>query len=429
MRTHWTYIFVLTILLLSLQSCRKGPGVPTVTTQDVTDIEYVTAASGGNITDDGGDPIIARGICWNTKGNPTTADNVAKGGSGRGPFHKDITNLIPGTTYYLRAYASNSAETGYGNEVTFKTRMIFKPDVSTYCISFENQTTIKTGGYITAFYGGTISERGICWSTSPEPEINSEKKVTDNLDGQNFYLSSSGFIPGTTYYLRAFATDEAGTGYGNEIKFTVHVDGATVSDVDENVYKTTKIGTQTWMAENLKTTKFNDKTPLVNITNDYQDSRLSVYAWYNNKEEYKEEYGALYNYNAVSKAWAPYDRNVCPTGWHVPSDKEWSTLITFLGGDRFAGGKLKETGTTHWSGPNAEATDEFGFRALPGGTTNFCYGFNSVGITGSWWCSDFGIYNKEYYNIVYVMDAYSGSAIRLPGNAHNGYSVRCIRDY
>jgi uncharacterized protein (TIGR02145 family) len=419
--------FALTIFLFN--SCSNEPDPPGLTTQDVTDIDYRSASCGGNVTENGGEPIISRGICWNTTGNPTIDDSTANCGSGTGPFHKGLENLHPGTTYYVRAYATNSSKTGYGNEVTFKTRTVMIPDITTYHIFFYSQTSIRSGGMVTHDYGGIISERGVCWSTSPQPDINSEKKVYETPEAVNFYVDISGLIPGTTYYLRAYATNEAGTGYGNEIKFTIHVDGTAVSDIDGNVYNTTKIGTQTWLAENLKTTRFNDGTPLVNITNIYGGGTLSAYAWYiNNEALYKNEYGALYNYYSIA-SWASFERNVCPAGWHVPYDSEWSALTSFLGGERFAGGKLKESGTTHWAAPNTEATDQYGFRALPGGSTNFSYGFSSMGITGSWWSSDNSYYNNEYYNMIYVMDAYSGSMVRLPANGNNGYSVRCIRDY
>jgi uncharacterized protein (TIGR02145 family) len=411
-------------------SCNK-PDEPGLTTQDVTEINYRTAACGGKVTDDGGDPITSRGLCWNTTGNPTVEDNIVNCGGGTGPFHKSLSNLTPGTTYYIRAYATNSEKTGYGNEVTFQTLQVLIPVLKTYCITFDDQTTIKTGGVITELNGGTVSERGVCWSTTNVPDLNSEKNSATNTDIYSYFYSSvSGLTPGTKYYLRAFATNEAGTGYGNELEFTVHIDGAAISDVDGNVYNTVKIGTQTWIAENLRTTSFNDRTPLINIINGYNDNELYVYAWYeNNQDKYKAQYGALYNYYTVNPMWELVVKNVCPAGWHVPRNKEWATLVSFLGGEQFAGGKLKEKGTAHWAAPNSEATDEYGFGALPGGSTDFHYGSNSLGTFGSWWASDLGYNNNVAYNMVYSLDAYSGSIVKLPVSGHNGYSVRCIRDY
>lgn len=422
-------LLVIIPIFLFIYSCNKTDA-PVLTTHEIDDVDYRSASGGGHISDDGGDPVLSRGLCWNKTGNPTIEDSIAKCGSGTGAFHKSLSNLTPGTSYYVRAYATNSSKTGYGNEVSFRTRTIFIPVLSTYCITFSNQTTVKTGGMVHEYNGGTISERGVCWSTSPSPDINSEKKASENPEGYNFYITVTNLAPGTTYYLRSYATNEAGTGYGNELIFTVHVDGATISDIEGNVYKTVKIGTQTWMAENLRATSFNNGFPLQNVTNDYSDANLSAYAWYNNNEaESRAEYGALYNYNAVAIYKTLYESNVCPAGWHVPSNNEWSTLISYLGGERFAGGKLKEKGAIHWANPNAEATDEFGFGALPGGHTNFSHGFYSQRITGSWWSSDFGYYNGQYYTMLYVMDALSGSVVPLPGNTHFGYSVRCIRDY
>ncbi|MBI5010148.1 MAG: fibrobacter succinogenes major paralogous domain-containing protein, partial [Bacteroidia bacterium] len=139
---------------------------------------------------------------------------------------------------------------------------------------------------------------------------------------------------------------------------------AQVSDIDGNVYQTVTIGTQVWMKENLKTTKLNDGIALPNVIDNAAWAALTTtgYCWYNNDATtYKSTYGALYNWYAVNTG------KLCPIGWHVPSDDEWTLLTTFRGGYSVAGGKLKETGTLHWTSPNTGATNETGFTALPGG--------------------------------------------------------------
>jgi uncharacterized protein (TIGR02145 family) len=418
------------ILILSgflIFSCKKGALIPIVTTQDVFDITYRSATSGGNVTDDGGAPVVERGLCWNTSGSPTIEDDFAKGGMGTGPFRKSITTLLPGTAYYLRSYATNSAGTGYGNEMRFTTVPIEVPVLITYPITFTSQTSINTGGSVTKENGSHATARGVCWDTSPNPTVNLSTITSDGTLNGNFYSKVTGLIPGTTYYLRAYATNDAGTGYGNEFKFTIHIAGTAVTDIDENVYNTVTIGTQIWMVENLKTTRFNDNTPINLVTNGYWQSNYPVYCWYNNNEnKYNSSYGALYNWSAVNTYTG---KNVCPTGWHVPTDKEWTTLTTYLGGESIAGGKMKETGTTHWLGPNNEATNESGFSALPGGTTNFNSGFNFLGLTGGWWSSDNGIYNMGYYPLVRTIYSYYGYVERTIGDQRFGYSVRCMRDY
>ena len=138
---------------------------------------------------------------------------------GSGPFKKTITNLASGTKYYIRAYAQSDAGIGYGNELSFVTVPIQVPFLTTYPVIFETQTTINTGGAVTDEYGGFVSERGICWSTSANPTVALSTKTKESLVNNNFYSKITGLTAGTTYYLRAYATNEAGTGYGNEFKF------------------------------------------------------------------------------------------------------------------------------------------------------------------------------------------------------------------
>jgi uncharacterized protein (TIGR02145 family) len=414
------------LVVLLINSCKKDE-LPTLSTQDVTEVTYTTANSGGIVTDDGGSSIVARGLCLNTTGSPTMTDILVKSGSGSGPFKKSITKLTPGTKYYIRAFAQSDAGIGYGNELSFETVAIQVPLLTTYPVIFETQTTINTGGEVLAEYGGFVSERGICWSTTANPTVELSTKTKASLVNGNFYSKITGLTAGTTYYLRAYATNEAGTGYGNEFNFTIHVDGTPVTDVDENIYNTVRIGTQVWMTENLKVTRFNDKTPISLVTSGYWQTVYPAYCWYNNDEAaYKPDYGALYNVYAAIQY---YDKNICPTGWHVPDDGEWTTLITYLGGDSVAGGKLKESGTAHWLSPNPDATNESGFTALPGGTTNFNLGFSFVGLSGYWWSSGIGAFNMGTSHIIRAIFSHYNYVLRTNADNNYGYSIRCIRDY
>jgi len=193
----------------------------------------------------------------------------------------------------------------------------------------------------------------------------------------------------------------------------------TVNDINGNVYKTVTIGNQIWMAENLKTTKYNDGKAIPLVTdNAAWTNRDSIalttpaYYWYNNDSTIKKTYGALYNGYAVKT-----DR-LCPTGWHVPDDAEWSKLTAYLGGEDVAGGKLKETGTDHWQSPNKGATDESGFTALPGK-------FNYINGGSGWWSST--KYNSTYAwsrGMHSDTDHVSRGANELP----NSLYVRCLKD-
>ena len=198
----------------------------------------------------------------------------------------------------------------------------------------------------------------------------------------------------------------------------------TVTDADGNVYHQVIIGTQTWMIENLKTTKYKEGTVIPNITDATAWNSLSTpsYCWYNNDEATnKTTYGALYNWYAINTG------ILCPTGWHVPTDEEWSILGNYLGGESIAGGKLKETGTTHWVSPNTGATNETGFLALPGGERDFEGNFAAIGNYGLWWSStEVGVGTAGAW---YRWLSYSDS--QLKGDSffkYLAYSVRCIKD-
>jgi uncharacterized protein (TIGR02145 family) len=194
----------------------------------------------------------------------------------------------------------------------------------------------------------------------------------------------------------------------------------TVKDIDGNVYKTVTIGKQVWMAENLKTTKYNDNTsiPLVTENTAWESLTTPAYCWNKNDATNKNRYGALYNWYTVGK------NKLCPRGWHVPTDAEWTTLTTYLGGESVAGGKLKETGITHWESPNTGATNESGFKALAGGDREFGT-FSYIGYSGYWWSATGTNATEARYRYM----AYHGSKVERNSIFKKmGYSVRCLRD-
>ena len=194
-----------------------------------------------------------------------------------------------------------------------------------------------------------------------------------------------------------------------------------MTDIDGNTYKTVTIGTQTWMAENLKVTKYNDGIAIPNVTDNTAWRELTTGALcdYGNTPSNSETYGKLYNWHAVNTG------KLCPTGWHVPSDAEWTELTDYLGGTSVAGGKLKETGTTHWNTPNTGATNETGFTALPGGQRDDLGAFFNIGDAGNWWsATEFGA-TGAWYRVV----GSSGSPVyRFYLNKEVGFSMRCVRD-
>jgi uncharacterized protein (TIGR02145 family) len=205
---------------------------------------------------------------------------------------------------------------------------------------------------------------------------------------------------------------------------TFYKPGNMVTDIEGNVYKTVKIGSQTWMAENLKTRQFNDGAPISLVTDNAEWSSLitpgySGYCWFNNDSAtYYTTYGALYNWNTVNTG------KLCPTGWHVPTGTEWTILTDYLGGEKIAGGKLKEAGFAHWNDPNQDATNETGFTALPGGLRYFNGTFGFIGEYSFWWSStEYYTYYAWFRNMNFYTSDVSRS---IHYYKLYGFSVRCV---
>lgn len=201
----------------------------------------------------------------------------------------------------------------------------------------------------------------------------------------------------------------------------------TLADIDGNVYKTIKIGTQTWMAENLRVTHYRNGDPIPNVTDTAQwvDLASGAYCYYNNTKRLDSiaTFGGLYNWFAVSDP-----RGLAPKGWHVPTDEDWKTLVTFLGngdltlGNSIAGDKMKEAGWKHWSSPSQ--ANESGFTALPGGWRRYIDGrFDATCQYGSWW-SSIGI----YYAYFFALNGIDSNVFWAKNYPQYGYSVRCIKD-
>ncbi|MBW6480577.1 MAG: T9SS type A sorting domain-containing protein [Bacteroidales bacterium] len=210
--------------------------------------------------------------------------------------------------------------------------------------------------------------------------------------------------------------------FASFIFLTIENQAQTVTDYDGNVYNTVAIGTQVWMAENLKVTHYRNGDSIPNITVASQWSNLTsgAYGIYNNDSSYATTYGLLYNWFAVTDT-----SGICPTGWHIPTDAEWTTLTDFLGGVNVAGGKMKEIGTTHWTSPNTGATNSSGFTGLPGGVRSSNGYFYSINDYGYWWSS-----TEASTTMAWRRHLYAYNAKIDVGYSYKtyGYSVRCIRD-
>ncbi len=210
---------------------------------------------------------------------------------------------------------------------------------------------------------------------------------------------------------------------GNGIVFNPNLTYGTMTDQEGNEYKTITIGTQTWMAENLKVTKYSngDQIPIIDGNTQWVNLTTDAYCWYNNNPADKAIYGAIYNWYAASD-----NRNIAPDGWHVPSDAEWITLVSYLGGTEISGGKLKEAGIIHWENPNFSATNSSGFTALGVGERD---GFNGTFIYRSVGCR-FWSKTQEDASIGYchMVFNYANYCNRNNIPKQFGVSIRCVKD-
>ena len=352
-------------------------------TVSATSITTSAATSGGNITADGGSSISARGVVWATTTSPTISlSTKTSNGTGTGSFTSNITGLSAGTLYYIRSYATNAAGTNYGTEISFTTSAgSLATLAATVAATTITSSGATSGGNITADGGSSITARGVVWGTSSNPTVPSASSTSNGTGTGSFTSSITGLSAGTLYYVRSYATNTAGTSYGTQISFTTLAactcaSTATcpsdVTDREGNRYDVLTLGGQCWMKQNLKVTTLNDGTAIPvdaggGTTGNgsgyigWRDKTMSAMTVYEHDANNIPIYGYLYNQYAVNDP-----KGLCPSGWRVPTDTEWTTLSTCLGGESVAGEKMKLAGTTYWM-PNYDANNCSDFSGYPGG--------------------------------------------------------------
>lgn len=236
-------LLTILLVLVSLISCKpeiESKLVPVLSTETISSITQNTAVCGGNITSDNGLEVTSRGVCWNLKPNPTINDSLTKDATGTGKFISKINNLLPDTTYYVRAYATNSGGTAYGLQISFKTLKGILPVLTTTKATNLSDISATSGGSIT-FNGGTaITERGVCWSTNPFPTITNNKTLDGNGSGI-FTSAINNLSEGTKYYIRAYAVNNTGIGYGVQDTITTLTKPTLVTNVMKSITKNTAI--------------------------------------------------------------------------------------------------------------------------------------------------------------------------------------------
>jgi uncharacterized protein (TIGR02145 family) len=311
--------------------------------------------------------------------------------------------------------------------------------ITTLPITNNTYFSATSGGYISDDGGAEITARGIVWSsTNPNPSIGNQS--TNNGTGiGNFTSNLTGLTTNTTYYVRSYAINSAGTVYGDQQIF--NTTPIIVSNLGAGVtfngytYSSVILGNgQEWMAENLRTNSYANGDPIPNVTTPNQWANLTTGAWahYNNDSQYESPFGKLYNWYVVADP-----RDVCPSGWHVPAESEWNTLINYLdpnvdeaSSPNTAGGKMKTTtGWNDYDGQSGNGTNESGFSGLPGGYLSYNQEvFIKMDTLGHWWSSN------EYNGFpmpcgINISLGYGyGSAMREVLDKRYGFSVRCIKD-
>jgi len=422
---NYKRILIISLLVsfaIFLKSCTDDPELPTVRTFAPSEITRNTVIASGQVLYDGGSPVLGKGFCWSIYQNPDFTDYFTAVGEGAGPFSAEVTGLTPNTRYYIRAYATNSIGTAFGEEISFTTAPVVLGTIATVQPASITRTTAISGGNITLDGGGEITQRGVCWSACPDPEI-TDSLTKDGTGKGEFESSITALAPGTKYYIRAYAINSAGVAYGSQFSFNTKI-----ADIQGNLYNTVTIGSQVWMVENLRTTKYNNNTNIPNVQGAAAWINLTTpaYCWFAN-DIGKASWGALYNWFTVQTG------RLCPTGWHVPTDDEFKILETYLGmtADQLnewewrgtdEGNKLKSA--TGWkAGENG--TNSSGFTALP-------YGYR-YGATGSfdgsdmltyWWSTE---YNAQY-GYYRRVDGPESRIHRSATSKKGGKYVRCLKN-
>jgi uncharacterized protein (TIGR02145 family) len=436
-------IILVLICTLSLACSKEEAAEVTpkiVSDKSATSIAGTTAKFGGNIYWEEGFTLTKRGVCYSTTANPTIANTCAYAANGTGIFYCSLTNLKIGTKYYIRAFATYlNGKSYYGDIATFTTTKELTMANPTF--DFNSRTSVTFTDSIPGDGGYSITARGVCYSTSPNPTYTDNDHTTDGT-GPGKYTSTFTVLDGKkTYYARPYFVNAVGTYYGQEVTFTTFPLAPTtgeneVADIDGNIYHTIKIGNQVWMVENLRTTHYKNGGIIPTCSGDIYNETNPKYQWvYNNISENIVPYGRLYTLSAGMD-----DRGIAPEGWRIPSSSDLSTLIgtiyslTYLTEDQYTNyyyaialcSKSYWTNSTTIGSPGYDATsnNSSGLSLVPGGLASGGSNFSKIGEYGCYMTT----YVIEGFPYALVLRNNSYSLVLMSIMKYYGVSIRCIKN-
>ncbi|WP_333693673.1 FISUMP domain-containing protein [Flavobacterium sp.] len=405
---------------------------------NLTEVTQDSFRASAEIDSDGGTAITAKGFVWSNQNNPTLeTQNQTNSGEGFGGFSSLINQLPAATQFYVRAYAINANGVHY-SESKVVTTLPGLPVLQTQAITAITFNSSVSGGYSITDSGSPIANKGVVWSTNPNPTISLNTKTNEGTGTSNFTSLLQNLQPSTQYYVRAYATNSVGTSYGSQLTFTTSQIPTPVYDGDGNVYQTIQIGNQIWLKENLKTTRYCNGDLIPNVSSSSQWSSLTTPAWsnYNNSSTNGSVYGKLYNWYAIEDS-----RNICPCNYRVATESDFVVLENYLISSGYnydgshSGNKIAKSlaSKENWSsssntgapGNNLNLNNSTLFSAQPGGYRLNDGTFLNLNYSAYFWAFSTSSTSLGQHRAI------SNGMPNLVSNSVNkkiGFSVRCIKN-
>jgi len=396
-------------------------------TTDETTARFAVVGS-----ENGWESFVRRGVCIGTGIVPGVLDTCFDADtSGTDSFEVLVEDLAPSTDYTARAFAISSLEITYSASVSFTTPQ--PPAVTTQGVTLVESRSAVVTGAVTDEGSGAVVQQGVCYGQNENLTTADTCVQAASLEA-SFEVELTGLLPGTVYFVRAFAQNSEATGYGNQLVFSTLPEQGAMTDIDGQVYSTVIIGEQEWMAENLNAGRYAGGGTIPEVTGAIGWTQLDspAWSWYGNENANGETYGKLYNGFAVAGA-----GNLCPDGWLVPTDSDWQVLervqaifedelgnTGLRGVSQASGGRLKATGTSLWSSPNSGASNTSGWSALPGGFREFSGTSTAQGTRAGFWTSSASSDGSMWARLLHHDSA---GIERLESDMNRGHSIRCMR--